>query len=189
MDRSKLSLVIPAPYFSFKVADCLWLHSGYFISVFPLLLLSWNIKELLEELPAGWFLLIPRHNRRMRQWHPTPLLLPGKSHGGRSLVGCSPGRGSLRVRHDWATSLTLFTLFIGEGNGNPLQCCCLENPRDRGAWWAAVYEVAQSRTRLKRLSNSRHNRGFPGGASGTEPAQETQVWSLGGEDPLEGYPF
>ena len=40
----------------------------------------------------------------------------------------------------------------GEGNGNPLQCSCLENPRDRGAWWAAVYGVAQSRTRLKRLS-------------------------------------
>ena len=43
---------------------------------------------------------------------------------------------------------------IGEGNGNPLQCSCLENPRDRGAWWAAVYGVAQSQTRLKRLSSS-----------------------------------
>ena len=43
---------------------------------------------------------------------------------------------------------------IGEGNGNPLQCSCLENPRDKGAWWAAVYGVAQSRTRLKRLSSS-----------------------------------
>ena len=43
---------------------------------------------------------------------------------------------------------------IGGGNGNPLQCSCLENPRDGGAWWAAVYGVAQSRTRLKRLSNS-----------------------------------
>ena len=43
---------------------------------------------------------------------------------------------------------------IGEGNGNPLRCCCLENPRDGGAWWAAVYGVAQSRTRLKRLSSS-----------------------------------
>ena len=43
---------------------------------------------------------------------------------------------------------------IGEGNGNPLQCSCLENPRDRGAWWAAVYGVAQSRTWLKRLSSS-----------------------------------
>ena len=43
---------------------------------------------------------------------------------------------------------------IGEGNGNPLQCSCLENPRDGGTWWAAVYVVAQSRTRLKRLSSS-----------------------------------
>ena len=43
---------------------------------------------------------------------------------------------------------------IGEGNGNPLQCSCLENPRDRAAWWAAIYGVTQSRTRLKWLSNS-----------------------------------
>ena len=52
----------------------------------------------------------------------------------------------------------------GEGNGNPLQCSCLENIRDRGAWWAAVYGVAQSQTQLKRLSSSssrdRHERGF-----------------------------
>ena len=65
-----------------------------------------------------------------------------------------PGRlqsmGSLRVGHDWATSLSC----IGEGNGTPLQCSCLENPRDGGAWWAAVYGVPQSRTRLKRLSSS-----------------------------------
>ena len=57
-----------------------------------------------------------------------------------------PGRlqsmGSLRVRNDWVTSLSLSC--IGEGNGNPLQCSCLENPRDGGAWWAAVYGVAQS---------------------------------------------
>ena len=51
------------------------------------------------------------------------------------------------------TSLSLFT-FIGGGNGNPLQCSCLENPRNGGAWWAAVCGVAQSRTRLKRLSSS-----------------------------------
>ena len=60
--------------------------------------------------------------------------------------------GSLRVGHDWVTSLSLSR--IGEGNGNPLQCSCLENPRDGGAWWAAIYGVAQSRTRLKRLSSS-----------------------------------
>ena len=69
-----------------------------------------------------------------------------------------PGRlqsmGSRRVGHDWATSLSLFTFCIGGGNGNPLQCSCLENPMDRGAWWAAVYGVTQSRTRLKRLSSS-----------------------------------
>ena len=58
--------------------------------------------------------------------------------------------GSLRVRHDWAISLSL--LRIGEGNGNPLQCSCLENPRDGAAWWAAVYGVTQSRTRLQWLS-------------------------------------
>ena len=43
---------------------------------------------------------------------------------------------------------------IGEGNGNPLQCSCLENPRDGGAWWAAVYGVTQSQTRLKQFSSS-----------------------------------
>ena len=67
-----------------------------------------------------------------------------------------PGRlqsmGSLRVGHDWASSLSLSC--IGEGNGNPLQCSCLENPRDGGSWWAAICGVAQSRTRLKRFSNS-----------------------------------
>ena len=69
-----------------------------------------------------------------------------------------PGRlqsmGSLRVGHDWATSFHFALSCIGEGNGNPLQCSCLENPRDREAWWAAVYGVAKSRTRLKRLSSS-----------------------------------
>ena len=69
-----------------------------------------------------------------------------------------PGRlqsmGSLRARHDWATSLYFSLSCIGEGNGNPLQCSCLENLRDGGAWWAAVSGVAQSWTGLKRLSSS-----------------------------------
>ena len=87
-----------------------------------------------------------------RQWHPTPILLPGKSHGRRSLVGCSPWG---REESDKTEQLHFhFSLScIGEGNGNPLQCSCLGNPRDGGAWWAAVYGVAQSRTRLKRLSS------------------------------------
>ena len=86
-----------------------------------------------------------------RQWHPTPVLLPGKSHGWRSLEGYSPwGR--------WGSDTTEWLHFpfslscIGERNDNPLQCSCLENPRDGGAWWAAVYRVAQSWTRLKWLS-------------------------------------
>ena len=53
----------------------------------------------------------------------------------------------------WAKGYQV-VLYFGEGNGTPLQCSCLENPRDGGAWWAAVYGVAQSRTRLKRLSSS-----------------------------------
>ena len=87
-----------------------------------------------------------------RRWHPTPVLLPGKSHGWRSLVGYSLwGRKESdtteRLRFHFSLSC------VGEGNGNPLQCSCLENPR-WGAWWAAVSGVAQSGTRLKRLSSS-----------------------------------
>ena len=80
-----------------------------------------------------------------RQWHPTPVLLPGKSHGRRSLVGCSPwGReeSDMTERLHFHFSLSC----IGEGNGNPLQYSCLKSPRDSGAWWAAIYGVAQSRT-------------------------------------------
>ena len=75
---------------------------------------------------------------------------------------------------------------IGEGNGNPLQCSCLENPRDGGAWWAAVNGVAQSRTRLKWLSSSSSSREFPGGPvvrtqhfhscdTGSIPGQGTKI--------------
>ena len=73
--------------------------------------------------------------------------------GGPQSMG-SQSMGSLRVRHDWATSLSLFTFMHWRGNGNPLQCSCLENPRDGGALWAAVYGVAQSWIRLKQLSSS-----------------------------------
>ena len=79
--------------------------------------------------------------------------LAWKIHGRRSLKGSSPGGHEESDRTEqlhFHFSLSC----IGEGNGNLLQCSCLENPRDRGAWWAAVYGVAQSRTRLKRLSSS-----------------------------------
>ena len=85
--------------------------------------------------------------------HPTPVLLPRKSHGWRSLVGCSPwGRHELDTT-EWLHFHFLLSCF-GEGNGNPLRCSCWGNPKDGGAWWAAVYGVTQSRTRLKWLSSS-----------------------------------
>ena len=87
-----------------------------------------------------------------RHWHPTPVLLPGKSHGRRSLVGCSPwGCEESDTTEQFHFHFSLSC--IGEGNGNPLQCSCLENPRDGGAWWAAVYGITQSQTRLKWLSS------------------------------------
>ena len=103
------------------------------------------------EFGGEWIHVLYMYQRR--QWHPTPVLLPGKSHGRRRLVGCSPwGRWELDTTQWLHFPFSLSC--IGEGNGNPLQCSCLENPRDGGAWWAAIYGVTQSRTRLKRLSSS-----------------------------------
>ena len=79
--------------------------------------------------------------------------LAWKIHGRRSLVGCSPwGREKLETTERLHFHFLLSC--IGEGNGNPLQCSCLENPRDGEAWWAAIYGITQSRTRLKQLSSS-----------------------------------
>ena len=111
--------------------------------------------EILQELPTC-------DTGTQRKAQGTPACSPGEGDGTHSSTLAwripwteEPGRlqsmGSLRVGHDWATSLSLSC--IGEGNGNPLQCSCLENPRDGGAWWAAVYGVAQGWT-LKRLSSS-----------------------------------
>ena len=107
------------------------------------LLQSWAVLWVLSQCPFLW--------RRRR--HPTPVLLPGKSHGWRSLVGCSPWdheKSDTTERLHFHFSLSC----IGEGNGNPLQCSCLENPRDGGAWWATVHGVEQSRTWLKRLGGN-----------------------------------
>ena len=92
-------------------------------------------------------------NSQRRQWHPTPVLFPGKSHGRRSLVGCSPWGHKKSNTTEWLHFHSSLSC-IGEGNGNPLLCSCLENPRDGEAWWAAIYGVAQSWTWLKQLSSS-----------------------------------
>ena len=103
--------------------------------------------------------MTPRESFWRRQWHPTPVLLPGKSHGRRSLEGCSPwGRWGLDMTERLHFHFSLSC--IGEGNGNPLQCSCLENPRDGGACWAAVYGVTQSRTWLKWRSSSSSKEGL-----------------------------
>ena len=101
----------------------------------------------------GFLIYTPSSLVRRRQWQPTPVLLPEKSHGLRSLVGCSPWgceESDTTERLHFHFSLSC----IGEGNGNPLQCSCLENPRGDRAWWASVHGVAESRTQLKRLSSS-----------------------------------
>ena len=148
-----------------------------------------------------------------RQWHPTPVLLPRKSHGRRSLVGCSPwGREESDTTERLHFHISLSC--IGEGNGNLLQCSCLENPRDARVWWAAVYGVSQSWTQLKWLtSSSSSNIHIPllelptysvltNGddeviwwwlwaslvaqvVKNPSAMQETQVWSLGLGDRLE----
>ena len=89
----------------------------------------------------------------LRNGTPLQYSYHGKSHGWKSLVGCSPWdheESDTTERLHFHFSLSC----IGEGNGNPLHCSCLENPRDGGTWWAAVCGVPQSRTRLKRLSSS-----------------------------------
>ena len=92
-----------------------------------------------------------------RKWQPTPVFLPGDSQGRGSLVGCRLwGRtesDTTEVTQQQQQGLGLHFHFSlscsGEGNGNPLHCSCLENPRDGGTWWATVYWVTQSQTRLK----------------------------------------
>ena len=105
---------------------------------------SMHLADIFKGFPCG---------SGRRQWQPTPVLLSGKSHGWRSLEGCGPW-GHLESDTTERLHFHFSLLGIGEGNGNTLQCSCLENPRDGGAWWAAISGVAQSRTRLKRHSSS-----------------------------------
>ena len=109
-----------------------------------------------------------------RQWHPTPVLLPGKSHGWRSLVGCSPWGCQ---ESDTTEQLHFYFLLscIGEDNGNQLQCSCLENPRDGGAWWAAIYGVTQSRAQLKWLSSSSSGWCFHWHGLSSIPGQRSEI--------------
>ena len=136
-------------FFFFKRAD----HPYAFLPLHPTtgangLLPTWVQKQRWWDLYVTDYYIQGR-----RQWHPTPVLLPGKSQGRGSLEGLS-------AWGHWGSDTTEQLHFhfslscIGEVNGNPLQCSCLENPREGGAWWAAISGVAQSPTRLKWLSSS-----------------------------------
>ena len=152
---------------------CVRLQKWHWFSV-DLTIKSWNIlgfKPRPQEALCISILLfeIPAPSPRRRWWHPTPVILTGKSHGQRSLVGCgSWGREELDMTEQLPFHFSLSC--TGEGNGNPLHCSCLENPRDGGAWWAAVYGVTQSQTWLKWLSSSTITKwtspGWPGGWEG-----------------------
>ena len=88
---------------------------------------------------------------RRRQWHPTPVLLPGKIPGTEEPGGLQ-SMGSRRVGQDWVTSLSLFTFMYWRRKWQPTPVFLPGESQGWGAWWAAVYGVAQSRTRLKWLS-------------------------------------
>ena len=131
------------PWFSF-------LNTGVLSQLFhsPLSPLSRGSLVTFHFLPSGWC-----HCTLEKAMAPHFRTLAWKIHGRRSLVGCGPWGHYKLGTTEWLHFHFSLSL-IGEQNGNPLQCSCLENPRDGGAWWASVYGVAQSRTRLKRLSSS-----------------------------------
>ena len=136
---------------SAQIEKCCCTLVSFLNTIFILLLL------LLIAIPLFPFLGVWKcvciRLRQRRQWQPIPVLLPGRSHGWKSLVGCSPRGHRESDTTEWL-HFDFSLSCIGEGNGNALQCSCLENPRDSGAWWAAIYGIAQSRIRLKRLSSS-----------------------------------
>ena len=106
------------------------------------------------KMKRGWPWIFVETRGWIRQWHPTPVLLPGKFHGWRSLHGRLQSMGSLRVGHDWATSLSLFTFMHWRRKWQPTPVFLPGESQERGGWWAAVSGVAQSWTRLKWLSSS-----------------------------------
>ena len=128
---------------------------------------NWTKEIRHKRLHIVWF-HIPVSGRSpgKRTWQSTPVFFAEKSHGQRRLVSYSPwvAKESDTTEHAYLSysrsaksnlwyMINVSGCFIGEGNGNPLQCSCLENPRDDGAWWAAICGVTQSRTQLKWLSS------------------------------------
>ena len=121
---------------------------------FKLYYFWWNYKHAcfsFLSICTEYIFFYPPFQRR--QQHPTPVLLPGKSHGRRSL-GRLWSMGSQRVGHDSATSLSLFTCMHWRRKWQPTPVSLPGESQDGGVWWAAVYGVTQSQTRMKWLSSS-----------------------------------
>ena len=118
-------------------------------------------KEQQEEIRKPSSVINARKQRKTTEWeklwYPTPVFLPGKSHGRSSLEGCSPwGHQESDTTEQLHFHFSLSC--IGEGNGNPLQGSCLENPWDGGAWWAAVHGVTKTQTQLSDFTFTRWRR-------------------------------
>ena len=130
------------------------LHLSWFTFMQSKYLNSWNLPTSFDYMICDFYMSLTFTMEKAMAPHSSTLAW--KIHGQRNLVGCSPWG---REESDTTERLHFhfLLLYIGEGNGNPLQCSCLENPRGREAWWAVVYGVAQSRTWLKRLSSSSSN--------------------------------
>ena len=141
---------------TFPLPVLLQLHISWHLLYFPFsnIRSAYTKKSMLVKIP------IPIIALWRRQWQPSPVLLPGEYHGRRSLVGYSSwGCWELDMTERLRLHFSLSCL--GEGYGNPLQYSCLENPRDRGACWAPVYGVTQSRTWLTWLSKPASNNCSP----------------------------
>ena len=98
-----------------------------------------------RKLPLKRYLRLNEVRYQRVQWQSTPVLLPGKSHGRKCLVGYSP-QGCEESDKTEQLHVHFSLSCIGEGNGNPLQYSCLENPMDRGAWYATAHESQKSQT-------------------------------------------
>ena len=126
----------------------------FIIPVLSLTVSKWNLLKVQKYNNHHRILLIKMYQyKRRRQWHPTPVLLPGKSHGWRSLVGCSP-RGRGRVGHNWATSLSLFAFMHWRRKWQPTPLFLPGESQGRQSLVGCCLRVAQSQTRLMWLSSS-----------------------------------
>ena len=151
-----------------------WLSEYYFLGSPSLVIAFLSPLKLASDSPVLGLFLISMLTHQRRQWHPTPVLLPGRSHGRRRLHSM----GLLRVRHDWATSLSLFTFMHWRRNWQPTPVFLPGESQGWRAWWAAVYGISQSWTRLKWFSSSSMLTHFLGGLIHVTALRSSIYWKF-----------